>query len=232
MTEQEKRNLYTGILGTAAVHLFVLAIFLMLKIGKVKTQHSERLLIEFTEEIEYKKIEEIIEEEQKTELKEIPKVSDENLQNIAKNTAAQLDEEISTEKYLQELQEELGMNEEIPEPNPAEGDVSANADKKQEKKKQEPVQFKGKTRIEYHLENRTGRLDRPIYRCQGGGTVIVDITVNQYGEVVSATLNNSDTKEYCIIQTAIQSAKKSRFNTDFEAPSRQKGTIKYIFVAQ
>ena len=30
------------------------------------------------------------------------------------------------------------------------------------------------------------RLDKPAYRCEGGGEVVVDIVVNQRGEVVSA----------------------------------------------
>lgn len=232
MTDPEKRNIYTAILGTVAVHLFVLFVLLMVKFDKVKTVHQEKMLIEFSEEIEHKSIEEII-EESKPELKDEPVLNQEELKNIAVNTAEKFDDEISTEKFEQQLMEELGMLDDEPDEALDAGDVAVQSEKPEEMDKKEPEPFKGKTRIEYFLENRKHKyLYRPIYKCQAGGTVVVDIVVNQKGEVVNASVKESNTNEYCVLQTALEASRATTFNTDYNADARQKGTIKYIFTAQ
>ena len=234
MTEIEKRNLFTGILGTVAVHLFVLCILLIGKLDKVKTAHNEKLLIEFADDVEHKPIQEIIKED-KPELKETPKLNQEELKNIAVNTAKEFDEKISTEKYEHDLMKELGMlDDEKPQEPIDNGEVAVqNEPVEQPEKDKEQAQFKGKTRIEYYLENRTHKyLYKPIYRCESGGTVIVNIVVNQKGEVISSDVKEANTDEYCVIQMALEASKESIFNTDYNASPRQKGTIKYIFSAQ
>lgn len=233
MTELEKRNLYTGILGTVAVHLFVLSVLLIVRLDKVKTVHKDKLLIEFTEEIEHKSIEEIIEEE-KPKLKEQPVLNQQELKNIAVNTAEKFDDKISTEKFEQQIMEELGMNDnKSPEESFDAGKVAMDNEAKPPKEEKETTPFKGQTRIEYFLENRKHRhLYRPIYRCQSGGTVVVEITVNQKGEVINSTLKEANTQEHCVLNTALEASKATIFNADFNAPARQKGTIKYIFSSQ
>ena len=232
MTELEKRNLYTGILGTVAVHLFALFVLLMVKFDKVKTEHKEKIVIEFADEVEQKSIEEIIEE--KPELKEVPVLDQEELKNIAVNTAEKFDDEISTEKFEQEIMKELGMLDDEPEEDVLDaGDIAMQNEHPEEKDEKDPEQFKGKTRIEYFLENRKHRyLYRPIYKCQSGGTVVIDIVVNQKGEVVSASVKEANTNEHCVLQTALEASRATTFNTDYNAEARQKGTIKYIFTAQ
>ncbi len=60
LKEQDK-NILTGILGTIAVHLLVLIVFLIARIEKVHDVHQEPMVIEFDEEI-YKTLEQMVEE--------------------------------------------------------------------------------------------------------------------------------------------------------------------------
>ncbi len=76
-------------------------------------------------------------------------------------------------------------------------------------------------------------LFKPSYKCQGGGTVVVTITVNRNGDVADAVVSSSSVgDDYCMTTTAVDAALSSRFNIDPNAPERQVGTITYQFVAQ
>ena len=233
MIKVEQRNMLTGLMGTIAFHLIILVIFLTLKLGKVKNEHQEALLIEFTEQ-EYKSIEQIIEEEKpKAEITE--KLSNQTLSNIASNTAEKMNEKISTEKYIEEVMKELGMEEINPQHDNtiSEEEISAIKKDNKEKKKEKATTNFGKTRITYNVPGRKGKhIERPIYRCQGGGTVIVKIQVDQAGFVTNTVIESSSTSEECVIQMAIQSAKNSTFNSDYNAAKKVDGTISYTFVSQ
>lgn len=93
------------------------------------------------------------------------------------------------------------------------------------------------TNISYYLKDRTEGiigLYNPVYVCQGGGKVVVDIIVNPLGEVISAKVNTqqSEVKDPCLWKAAKSSALKSTFNSNDQAIARQQGTITYIFMAQ
>lgn len=75
-------------------------------------------------------------------------------------------------------------------------------------------------------------LYKPAYKCQGGGTVVVEITVNRNGDVTAATVKSATRDDYCMTTTATDAALQSRFNIDPSAPEKQIGTITYQFVAQ
>ena len=124
-----------------------------------------------------------------------------------------------------------------------EGDIS---DKKISKKKTS-TGAKGKsdlgnkhnevTNITYYLKNRTEGvigLNNPIYVCQGGGKVVVNITVNRFGEVISASINSvkTSTKDKCLQEAGKQAALTSSFNEDLNAVTKQQGTITYNFIGQ
>ncbi len=72
--------------------------------------------------------------------------------------------------------------------------------------------------------------DVPSYRCEGGGEVIVEITVNRAGEVVHARIREGG--DDCMRECALESARRSLFNIDEMAPARQTGTITYLFIPQ
>lgn len=94
----------------------------------------------------------------------------------------------------------------------------------------------GTVLVEFSLVNplrlRDG-LPVPGYKCETFGKAVVDITVSRGGEVVAAKINErlSD-KDLCMRETALNFARRSRFNIDSSAPERHTGTITYTFVAQ
>ncbi len=70
----------------------------------------------------------------------------------------------------------------------------------------------------------------PAYRCEGGGEVVVTITVNRSGKVVDAKVKRGG--DNCMKQTAINAAKASIFDSNNSAPERHVGEITYIFIPQ
>lgn len=94
-------------------------------------------------------------------------------------------------------------------------------------------QSKGNVYISYFLERRYDtNLYFPAYTCQYGGTVVVDIVVDRNGNVISAKVQSSSSKDDCIAKMALQAAYASTFNSSSEAPAKQSGTITYRFIAQ
>lgn len=95
------------------------------------------------------------------------------------------------------------------------------------------VRVKGRVTVSFSLTNpvRTSRwLEIPAYRCEGGGEVIVSVTVNRAGEVTAARIREGG--DECMRQAALEAARASLFNIDSSAPARQSGTITYIFIPQ
>lgn len=92
---------------------------------------------------------------------------------------------------------------------------------------------KGRVTVSFSLTDpvRTSRyLAVPAYNCEGGGEVVVEITVNRAGDVTNARVVEGG--DECMRSSALGSARRSRFNIDDSAPARQQGTITYIFIPQ
>lgn len=88
-----------------------------------------------------------------------------------------------------------------------------------------------------HLEGR--RLDRaglkkPVYSSQESGTVVVNIWVDQYGQVQKAVAGGDGTTvtDKNLWAAARTAAMETHFNMDGDAPVLQEGTITYIFNLQ
>jgi TonB family protein len=102
-----------------------------------------------------------------------------------------------------------------------------------EEKHDKPSNFQGSTYISYFLKDRYKmKIPVPTYKCESLGKVIINITVNRDGKVSSYEIDATSTSNECLRTAAIQSVKKSRFNQNYDAPLKQKGTITYIFEAQ
>lgn len=84
----------------------------------------------------------------------------------------------------------------------------------------------------FDLGNRTlgaGGLPRPAYNVQDEGRVVVNITVNPEGRVISATINSrTNTANAVLRKAAIDAARKALFNK-VETVNNQTGTITYYF---
>ena len=84
-----------------------------------------------------------------------------------------------------------------------------------------------------NLKGRTvvGSLPKPSYGTQAAGTVVVQIKVNQYGEVMEAIPGAEGTTvtDKNLWNAARKAAKETHFNLKADAPAIQQGTITYIF---
>lgn len=84
--------------------------------------------------------------------------------------------------------------------------------------------------VSYSLVNRTDKhLPPPVYLCEEGGKIVINITVNASGSVTDTYVNtSSSSKNECLIDSALEYAKNARFSADASKNS-QIGSITYYF---
>jgi len=234
----------SGILGTLAFHMLIVIIFLIIKISATHSLMDTVILIDFDEEEETEQ--EIIEKEIELDPdfeQYVADYLDAARRNIPVNVADRLNEELSTEKYVEELMDEmdedrsedyLRSNERLQELlEMEEEDIIVEGEENEDDT--EPEIYQGPTNIYYSLENRYEvRLPVPVYKCEGEGIVEVQIVVDQRGRVVQVGVDNlgDSLNEICLAEAAKAAALSTRFNSNFEAPARQRGTITYHFQPQ
>ena len=84
-----------------------------------------------------------------------------------------------------------------------------------------------------HVKGRSvlGALPRPDYKVQDEGKVVVDIWVDNYGNVTKAVAGGQGTtvNNQTLWAAARSAAMKAHFNQSADAPALQQGTITYIF---
>ena len=87
-----------------------------------------------------------------------------------------------------------------------------------------------------HLSGRNvvGSLPKPSYNAQLEGTVVVQVKVDQYGNVTEAVagVEGTTVADKGLWNAARNAALKAHFNTKADAPVVQMGTITYIFKLQ
>ena len=87
-----------------------------------------------------------------------------------------------------------------------------------------------------HLKGRNvvGTISKPVYKAQLEGTVVVQVKVNQYGEVKEAIpgVTGTTVTDKGLWNAARTAAMETKFNLDANAPVLQTGTITYIFKLQ
>ncbi len=114
----------------------------------------------------------------------------------------------------------------------AAADAAAKAEA--EARKSDPsVKVVGNVAVSYSVVNpirNAKHLIVPSYTCEGGGEVVVSITVDRSGAVTSAKVMQGG--DQCMQAAAIRSARHSLFDPNTQAPSSQTGRITYMFVAQ
>ena len=76
-----------------------------------------------------------------------------------------------------------------------------------------------------------GNLPAPEYTVNKGGKVIVKISVDQYGTVISATpgISGTTVQDKTLWEASRKAALKAKFNISSSAAVVQDGTITYIF---
>ena len=196
---------------------------------------SNSILIEEEYEIEYA-LKEVIPEE------ELASVSGEE---IKIETHKVFNED---QKFIEELETERKENNESTEDKLSEINEVI-SDSKSERKDDLAIEKKYKSNLpeailtttnnskstnSYRLVNRKViEFPNPVYVCDSFGKVVLRIEVNSNGYVMmtSVNKNTSTTTNLCLIESAIDYAKKARFTKDKNKPS-QVGSITYIFPGQ
>jgi hypothetical protein len=240
-----------GVMGAVIIHLIAGIIFMSFQIKSLRQIKPDDFMVEFAQEKET---------EIKEKLIELPAASiekilqdDPEMLNIARNLSNKSDQNINPDDYIDMVKEELIKSGKLGSDNYIDEQKRINENKDDEKialendttrtnVKEKPEEsqkmasnFKGPTRIYYDLPGRTHTyLPIPIYLCQGSGNVALSIEVNQKGEVVKAQIisRESTTSDPCLIETAIETALISRFNSDVNSAKIQTGKLSYLFVAQ
>ncbi len=234
-----------GILGTIAVNMLMGILFFIFELSGTPHLPDSLLLVDFDREYE-------ILAPAEPEIPEPLLPQDalsayhewEAIRNIAVDaTKEDLNPGLFDEKsidadelYLdaQRIREEMQKNRELWENSQDEEAINIPNVEKKQIEPEDIGHFKGPTVISYFLANRKAyRLPVPAYKCEGGGQVVVDIEVAPDGQVrkVSIDTQNSVIDE-CMNQAALAAAKSSVFSPSQSAPSKQNGSITYLFVKQ
>jgi len=234
------RDHKVGILGTIAFHLAILIVFMLVDIKSAREIRELEVILEFPAE------EPVMEEQEETREEYLTRMLEQQLRqsNQAVNVS-KLEEEISTDKYVEEVMNELdeSRSEEWREQQEAIKELLSSGDivpaNPEDEAEPEQEEFRGPTTIQYEflespLMRESYRLPVPVYKCKGGGVVRVNIEVDRSGTVVSAEAQviSASLDPDCLAEVALRFAYRSRFLPDNNAPERQSGKITYSFVAQ
>jgi TonB family protein len=72
---------------------------------------------------------------------------------------------------------------------------------------------------------------KPTYKCKGSGTVVINITVDEWGKVVSAKIDEArSSKDGCLSSESVAYAQRWLFSSG--GSKAQSGTISFTFSAQ
>ena len=196
---------------------------------------SNSIILEEEYEIEYA-LEEVITEE------ELASVSEEEIKIETHKVFSE------DQKFIEELETNRKENSEAIEDKLSEINEVI-SDSKSERKDDLVVEKKSKSNLpeailattnnskstnSYHLLNRKViEFPNPVYICDSFGKVVLLIEVNANGYVIMTSVNKnaSTTSNLCLIESAIDYAKKARFTKNKNKPS-QMGSITYIFPGQ
>ncbi len=100
-------------------------------------------------------------------------------------------------------------------------------------KKQQSTGNNSKSTMSYSLVNRTlYGYETPVYLCEQGGKIVINITVNSNGSVIDAYVNSASTSSNeCLTNHALEYAKQSRFSSD-ASKKTQLGSITFNFIGK
>jgi len=138
-------------------------------------------------------------------------------------------EEIRNRNDVTKTQEEPKASEKksIPDENPVFNDINDIINKRSEKNRNNSNK---NSSISYSLVDREHTfLPTPVYLCEYGGKIVINITVDSDGVVIDAYVNSSSASSNgCLIDSALEYAKAAIFSINPTKPS-QLGTITFLF---
>ena len=235
-----------GIYITVIIHLTVIIVLAISQIGSELSKLNTFVMDFSAQEAEEEKIKEkAFKEEISKRLDDlisgkipIERASNKNVKNIAVDAGSHLKDDRNTNaedlyKDAERLAQQLknGQKQAIMEDAREE---TVDLGKEHKKSASEEREYSGPSVLSYSLDGRkASHLPIPAYRCMGGGTVTVIITVDPSGRVQNAkVMDEVSSEDSCLREFAIRAARLSRFSMSSTAPARQTGEIVYRFIAQ
>ncbi|MBO4816722.1 MAG: hypothetical protein J5498_00360 [Bacteroidales bacterium] len=234
LSGEDKAGLYI----TVIVHLTVIIILLLFRIGAVM-KGEQSFVIDFTREeaMEKEKAEEKFSEAISQRIDElIAGESGVAFRNVASDRSQLKDDRGTDAEELYKEAERLAkeLRDGVVADEPEDDYVPVAPDPKKSAEKKPAAEYSGPSVVSYSLDGRkASKLPIPAYRCYGGGMVTVIIIVDNAGNVVSAKVQDAvSSTDKCLREFAVRAARLSKFSSDPHAPARQTGDIVYQFLAQ
>ena len=235
LTPDQKAGIYI----TVSVHLAVIIVLLLIRIGQ-EIQRENSFLLDFTqqEEMERKREEAQLQQLTAEQLDRLLAAAEAiPIRNVTVDRSSLRDDRGTNadelykeaERLAQELKD--GQNRQVEDP---EAFAAAADPVKPQPQKAQEKPYSGPSVLSWSLDGRKAtHLPIPAYRCYGAGEVVVIIAVNNRGDVVNAKVDNDvSSSDGCLRNFAIRAARLSKFSSSATAPARQMGTITYAFIAQ
>ena len=236
LTPDQKAGIYI----TVSVHLAVIIVLLLIRIGQ-EIQRENSFLLDFTrqEEMERQREEAQLQELTAEQLEKLIAAAEAiPIRNVTVNRSALKDDRGTNAEDLykeaERLAQELKDGQQQRHVEDPEAFASA-ADPVKPQPEQVPDRpYSGPSVLSWSLDGRkASHLPIPAYRCYGAGEVTVIITVDNRGTVVNAKVDDGiSTADNCLRTFAVRAARLSKFSASQTAPARQAGTITYAFIAQ
>ena len=232
LTPDQKAGIYI----TVSIHLAVIIVLLLVRIG-MEVQKENSFVLDFTKQEE---LEELQKKEEflrsaAEQLEEMIAAAGVPVRNVTVERSALKDDRGTDADELYKEAERLAQELKDGHEHPQEvEEIAVEPIKKEEPKEEEVKPCSGPSVLAWSPDGRKAtRLPIPAYRCYGAGEVTVIITVNNQGDVVNAKVDDRvSATDNCIRTFAVRAARLSKFNASPDAPARQMGTITYEFIAQ
>lgn len=229
-----------GIIGTLAVHTLLLFVLTWWSIRTTpRDDERSEMRIEMVSEEEAEQMVQQME----AEAAGLPTP----VTNLTSNITAQVRPTYSAQRLAERVENELrameqaefdklaqerrerGEEIEMPQLDPSKWNKELYMDKAAE-----PVRVEGATTVWHDLQGRVRANDVPGYLCRGQGRVAVRVAVDRNGQVLRADLDpaRSSQADDCMVENALRSARRARFNPSSSAQDPQNGTVFFLFLAQ
>ncbi len=230
-----------GLCVTLITYLVLMITFVSTKIVVGRKETTQTMYIDLQQLAELEKERDRLLEETRRRQQQDP-IDWSSIKNQTSNENA-LNEQLKDDRgtnaaaineAAEEAQERMRQNREAYERGLAEEqNIRNSASGSKGDREHEDRRVKGRVTVSFSFTNptRTSRyIHIPAYLCEGGGEVVVEATITCSGKVVSAKVLEGG--DQCMREAALNAARRSKFNIDNNAPSRQTGTISYIFIPQ
>lgn len=230
-----------GIIGTLTMHSFLLFAFSMWQIRTTPTD-AERSEMR-VEVVPQEEVEQFMMRVENPELAAAMKVTNATSNITAQSStrsysptklAERVESElkaIEQEEFDRLAQERRDKGEEvvIPQLDPSKWNKELYLEKAAE-----PVKVEGATTVWHDLKDRVRADDVPGYLCKQQGRVAISIHVDRAGRVLKAEVDagRSAGADDCMLEHAMTSARRARFNSLGSAPDPHKGTLYFLFLPQ